>query len=180
MSYQKDRSWSDRFLDHIRAIVGPHLLVPSPLERDMKEAADLIVLRARDMTIACRVRRPGYADRYPWDVTLRSQRDSGSKTELVKIREGWGDWMLYGHSAEDERTLARWFLIDLHVWRGEFLRVGIAAGLGKRPGLWNVLRSTPNGDGTHFVSFDIRRFPPELIIASSHAVGVVDDDEDAA
>lgn len=180
MSYAQDRKWSDRFLPAIRALVGPHLLIPAPLERDMKEASDLIVLRARDMTIACRVRRPGYADVYPWDVTLRSRRDTKAKTELQKLREGWGDWMFYGHSAADEYSFERWFLIDLHVWRGEFVKAGIAAGLGKRTAHWNILRPMSNGDGTHFVAFDLRRFPFELIIASSHVIEPIHDDEDAA
>lgn len=181
MNYSSDRAWSDRFIEEIRGIVGPRLLIPAPLERDMHEAADLIILRARDMTIACRVRRPGYAHEYPWDITLRSQRDSGAKTELQKLREGWGDWMFYGHSDQEERSIERWFLIDLHVWRGEFLKVGIAAGLGRRHPNCNVLRSKSNGDGTHFVVFDVRRFPPKLVVASSHAVPTYSvQEEDAA
>lgn len=57
MSYTDDRAWSDRYLPIMRQLIGPHLLMPSPLEVDAKQAADLIVLRGRDMTIACRVRR---------------------------------------------------------------------------------------------------------------------------
>ena len=91
MSYQSDRSWSDQFLPQVRAIVGPHLLVPAPFELDAKEATDLMVLRARDMTIAVRLRRPGYADKYRYQFTIRSKRDSGSKTEMAKLLEGWGD-----------------------------------------------------------------------------------------
>lgn len=122
------------------------------------------------MTIACRVRRPGYADRYPWEITIRSQRDSGMRTELVKLREGWGDWMFYGHASEDPGAVERWFLIDLHAWRGEFIRDGFAAALGKPLRYRGALKPQSNGDGTHFVAFDVRRFPASLVIASSHDI----------
>ena len=47
-----DRRWSDQYLPQIRAIVGPRLLVPSSLERDRNEGADLVVLTGRNVTIA--------------------------------------------------------------------------------------------------------------------------------
>lgn len=170
MSYRDDRKWSDQFLTAIRNIVGPHLLIPSPLEVDMKEAADLIVLRGRDMTIACRVRRHGYADRYPFDITLRAKRDSGCRTELEKIVEGWGDWMFYGHASEDPGAMQRWYLMDLHVWRRELIREGIRSALDRGAQYRGVIKPQSNGDGTHFVAFDVRRFPQALVIASSHDI----------
>lgn len=170
MSYVSDRKWSDQYLQAIRYIVGPKLLVPSPMEVDMKEAADLIVLRARDMTVACRVRRPGYADRYPWQFTIRGHRDNGMRTELAKISEGWGDWMFYGHAAEDPGAIERWFLIDLHVWRADIQRDAWRAAKRKPQRHSQSLQLIPNGDGTHFAAFDVRRFPPELVVASSHDV----------
>lgn len=170
MSYVTDRDWADRYLPVIRCIVGPHLLVPSTLEVDTKEAADLVVLRARDMTVACRVRRPGYSDRYPWQFTLRAQRDSGARTELAKVSDGWGDWMFYGHASEDPGALARWFLIDLHAWRADIQRDAWRAAKGKKQRHAHEFRLIPNGDGTHFAAFDVRGFPPDLIIDSSHDI----------
>jgi len=170
MSYADDRAWSDRYLPVMRQLIGPHLLVPSPLEVDTKQASDLIILRGRDMTIACRVRRYGYAERYPWDVTIRSKRDSGARTELEKIVEGWADWMFYGHASEDPGALLRWLLLDLHVWRREFVREGLRSALGKARRMAQVIKRQSNGDGTHFLAFDVRRFTPDMIIASSHDV----------
>ena len=168
MSYAEDRAWSDRYLPIMRLLIGPRLLVPSPLEVDTKQAADLIVLRGRDMTIACRIRRHGYADRYPWDITIRSRRDSGARTELEKIVEGWADWMFYGHASLDPGALDRWVLIDLSIWRREFIREGLRTTLGYKPKLGGVAKPQSNGDGTHFVAFDLQRFPRDTIIASSH------------
>lgn len=160
--YLTDRKWSDNYIPEIRRIVGPYLLVPSPLDVDMQQAADLIVLKARDMTIAARVRRPGYADRYPFEFTVRSKRDNGQKTELAKLLEGWGDWMFYAHASTDA-AFGRWFLIDLHAWRQRLLRTGYKDG-------WAYLAERKsNGDGTHFVAFDLRRFNPSILIASSHS-----------
>lgn len=158
MNYHEDRLWSDQFIPEIRQLVGPHLLMPSPFEVDTKQAADLIVLRARDMTIACRIRRQGYVEKYRYDFTIRSERDSGADTELRKIVDGWGDWMFYGHDdGENPGRIRPWYLIDLHVWRAEMIR-------NRRR---YKLRQIPNGDGTHFVPFDVRKFPPELLIAAS-------------
>lgn len=155
MSWQSDKSWSDRFIPEFRAVVGPNLLVPSTLEQDRLEAADLVVLRGRDLTIACRVRRPGYLA-YKHQFTIRCHRDSGAKTELEKIVEGWGDWMLYGHADEDEKRLAFWMLLDLDAWRAHLIR-----DKGK------IVRGVKsNGDGTAFAWFDTNSFPsnPPLII----------------
>lgn len=166
--YQTDREWSDQFLPVIRQIVGPHLLVPSPFEVDAKEAADLIVLRARDMTVAARVRRPGYADRYPYEFTVRSRRDTGAKTEMAKLMEGWADWMLYAHAGQAHGELARWWLIDLHQWRERLLRQGWRDS-------WRTLaKEQHNGDGTHFLAFDLRAFKPSILIAGSHELPVAE------
>lgn len=165
MSYATDRAWSDRFIPHMRRIIGPHLLEPSSVEVDTKQAADLVVFRARDVTIACRVRRHGYAARYPYEFTIRSARDSGARTELEKLTDGWGDWMFYGHAAEFSPVVERWWLLDLSAWRAALIR--------------NRQQVAPkqqsNGDGTHFVAFDVRLFTTlpgckPLVIAASHPI----------
>ena len=163
MSYEQDRSWSDQFIPHMRSIIGPHLLVPSSVEVDTKQAADLVVLRARDMTIACRVRRHGYSDRDPFEFPVRSARDSGARTELEKLTDGWGDWMFYGHAAAHGPRIERWMLIDLSAWRAALIRDKDQIRFTKKS----------NGDGTHFVGFDVRSFPSgggrrPLLIAASH------------
>ncbi len=166
--YSKDREWSDQYIPAIQKIVGPHLLVPAPFEIDAKKATDLIVLRARDMMIACRVPRPAkdgersYAERYPDQFTIRSHRDSGAETELAKIVDGWGDWMFYAHAAETVAAFEQWFLVNLHAWRAHMIRSRKIIRKGNQS----------NGDGTHFAWFDLRSFPPKppILIASSHLV----------
>jgi hypothetical protein len=156
--YSKDREFSDGFIPQIKQIVGPHLLCVTSLEQDRREAGDLTILRARDMMIACRVRRPGYLN-FLGQFTIRLARDSGAKTEYEKFIEGFGDWFLYGHATADKTAIWYWMLIDLHVWRAHLIRTASR----------NVIKSgvKPNGDGTSFRWFDTESFPsdPPLLIA---------------
>ena len=68
---------------------GPLNVAPEPMDR--LQATDLVMLDARDMRIAARVRRPGYFQRYPHQFTIRSSLPSGGETELSKIVNGKGD-----------------------------------------------------------------------------------------
>lgn len=161
-SYDTDRQWSDHMLPQIMQIVGPLLLVPATVEEDCKQATDLIVLRGRDMRVAARVRRPGYGDKYPFEITLRARRDSGNETELSKIVNGWGDWFFYGH-ADRSHWIDRWWLVDLNAFRAGLIRASMN-GAAIRCG------DKPNGDGTYFKWFDLRSFSqhPPILVAGSH------------
>jgi hypothetical protein len=165
MSYAKNRAWSDQFIPAIKAVVGPHLLVEASFEVDTQQAADLVVMRADNVTIACRVRRPGYALDFPWDFTIRAKLDNGHKTEFSKIIDGWGDWMFYGH-AGSEASLSRWFIVDLHKFRAELIRDQYRS----EPVLPDPRRPIPNGDGTYFLAYDVRCFRTGIVIASSHQI----------
>lgn len=160
MGFDNDFAWQLVHLRQIKMIVGPMLLVETPDEIDMKEAADLMVLSVKDKRIACRVRRPGY-ENYWAEFTIRSARDSGAKTEFAKICEGFGDWMFYGHAINDQGPgLSRWMVLDLGAFRMH---------LHDMRGHLNPAKKS-NKDGTHFWAFDVRKFPPDppLVIASSH------------
>ena len=95
MSYASDREWSERFIPSIKKLVGPLLLEAAPLDLDRNEATDLMVFCARDMRIGARVRSHKHFENHSNDFTIRCARDSGAKTELAKIVDGWGDWMFY-------------------------------------------------------------------------------------
>lgn len=160
MSYEKDRQWSDRFIPMLKLLIGQHLLATSSFEQDAYEASDLVVFNVLNRKIACRVRRYGYADRYQHQFTIRSQRDTGSKTELEKIMDGFGDWLFYGHATVTESGIVPWWVIDLNVFRnvmGSFkLAKFVQSGKGD------------NGDGTHFTWYDVRTFPAncKILVAS--------------
>lgn len=155
MSYQSDRDWSDRWIPMLRALIGPYLLGPSSFEEDTKYAADLVVLSAKDMKIACRVRRHGYASRYPEQFTIRSRRSNGQMTELEKILDGWGDWLFYGHDNAGGR-IDPWWLVNLTTFRESYWSADVLR-----------LKETPNGDGTFFTAFPLRLFPRGMLLGDS-------------
>jgi hypothetical protein len=163
MSYRSDRAWSDRFIPAIKRIVGPHLLEPSSLEVDTQQAADLTVLTGRNLTIAARVRRHRYAERWPYEFTMRAERTSGARTELQKVIDRWGDWFLYGHAINDtDPEIGRWMIVDLHSFRSSYARRIIAPGT-------SGMRKNPDGK-TSFAYFDVRGFAQcrdPILIASS-------------
>ena len=161
--YSEDREFSDRFIPTIKSIVGPLLLEEAPLEVDLTQATDLVILRARDLMIGARVRRPGYAAKYPHQFTVRSKRERGGKTELAKLIDGWGDWLFYGHAVTEDRLgISPWWIIDLDAWRAHLIR--------DSQGYHWLGGEMPNGDGTWFWWYDLRTFNPPIHVAASDAV----------
>lgn len=110
--------------------------------------------------IAARVRKYQYANSFPYEFTVRARLDNGMKTELQKLVDGWGDWMFYAFANAEESGFARWWLIDLHAWRAALIR--------DRGSI--VKKELSNGDGTHFVAFNLLSFPvdPPILVDSSH------------
>lgn len=160
--YDLNRSWSDRFLPEIQELVGPHLLDVAADEPDRRQATDLMMLTARDVRVAARVRRPGFGRRYPYEFTLRSRLPSGAETELAKIVNGHGDWLFYGHASEDQARIEDWWLIDLRAFRAGLIRQATNGGRIR-------CGDKVNPDGTCFKWFDIRSFSaePRLVVAGS-------------
>lgn len=165
MAYKENREWSDQFIPQIKQIVGPYLLEKSSFEVDTQQAADLVVITARSLTIACRVRKPGYYEKWSNEFTIRS-RNNGHRTELQKITDGWGDWMFYGHATSGlitpDNTIHAWMLINLNAFRAQLIR--------NRRQLRKGQKVNEPPDGTYFTWFDITSFAdnPALIIASQN------------
>lgn len=158
--YEVNRQWSDKYTPTIIRLTGWQLLKPAPPDVDMKQATDLIILTAHDLKIACRIRRPGFAERYPNQFTLRCY-NGGYKTELEKIISGWGDWFFYGHAKDEQSHLIEpYWLIDLESFRYHYRFNHDVLVTGQRD----------NSDRkTKFIWFQIDSFPtePALIIDSS-------------
>ena len=160
--YPTNRNWSDRFLPEIKQLIGAHLLQSAPDHEDHFNATDLMMLDAKDMRIAARVRRPGYAERYPNQFTIRSRLPAGAPTELSKIVNGKGDWMFYGHSDAGQTGIAQWQLIDLRAFRAGLIR--------HTQNGWPLrMGDMENADGTGFKWFDATSFPaePRLVVSES-------------
>lgn len=130
-TWTQDKKWSDKFLPVIKSILGQVLFRTAPQIEDAKRNTDLLVLRAGDIRVACRVRRHQYLASYGHEFTLRASRASGAKTELSKVLDGWGDYMIYAFADEAETGLAQWVLGDLKVFRQ-----WLAAQMGQPGGPW--------------------------------------------
>lgn len=105
-------------------------------KRDMEEATDLI-LSIRGGDIGVRIRAN---DCWRRDWTVRSIINWAERTEIDKLREGFGDWYFYGWSEDNIGALKAWILIDLKKVRD--------CGL-----LDTVRNDIPNGDGTFFRAY---------------------------
>jgi hypothetical protein len=160
-----DKAWSDQWVPAAKTLIGPYLLRNSTFEEDVHYAADLAMLKTKCGYVAMRVRRYGYNVSFANQFTIRLVRDSGAKTEMRKILEGWGDWFFYAH--EYYGRLWPWYLIDLQALRCQLAIDGFAALTGKAPHI--CFQKKSNGDGTHFLAFKITSFYPEppLLIAKS-------------
>lgn len=152
-------SFQERFFPTVAKLVGPHLIRPADIEMDRKQATDYLNLKAADMRIAARVRRPGY-NSFHNEFTIRSFC-RGCKTEWDKvIDQEMADWMFYGHSTGKGIEINPWFLIDLHILRGLHKAHGDAI---------IKTENMPNGDGTRFHVFEpgllLHQFGESTVIA---------------
>jgi len=158
MNWQEQKKWSDAYLPEIKTILGLYLIGEATQEEDATHNTDLVVVTMAAVRIACRVRRPGYAEKYGDEFTIRSQLATGSKTELAKIIEGWGDYMFYGHAGES--GLTAWALCDLKPFRLWFNRK-MAKNGGKVPG---IIKHNQDGE-TSFRAYNFNDMPTDFIIA---------------
>lgn len=161
--WQADKRWSDRFLPEIKSILGRHLISEPPAEEDAERNTDLMVLRLDAVRVACRIRKHRYLERYGHEFTIRAGRPSGTKTELTKIIEGWGDYLFYGICDAEERSLAIWTLGDLKVFRLWYNRKLVSLPAGQIPGI-----GKNNNDGSsHFLAFEIDKIGSGFVVARS-------------
>ena len=92
-SWRKDKFWSDRFITEVRRILALHLecttesVVVASSHDDEQCATDLIVFLANTLRVACRLRRSQYVLAFADEFTIRTNRSTGTKTELEKMPE---------------------------------------------------------------------------------------------
>jgi hypothetical protein len=165
-----DKKWSDRFIPIIKPILGQYLIGEPPIEEDMERNTDLIVLKMEPLRIACRIRRPKFYFDHPEyrdEITIRTERPNGYKTELTKIIEGFGDFFFYGFSNKEENSLVAWKLCKLSVFRVWFMRELSKLDKGKTPGI-----GKENGDNSSkFRAFKVGEIPSFVYAESENDYG---------
>lgn len=121
MSYRVDRQWADSYAEQVKAILTAQAIhfvrfEFAPEEADRKQATDFVV-RVEGGDIAVRVRSTRRDFR---DMTIRTRRANGVRTELEKLRAGFARWYLYCWCAPDG-PIGDWVLVDMDVMRSRGL-----------------------------------------------------------
>lgn len=116
-NWQADKKESDRYIPHIKSLLGGFLIGEPPVEEDQERNTDLMVLKMEAVRVGCRIRTLDYLNRYPDDITIRMSRPSGNQTEMAKIIEGWGQYFFYGFGNPANDLVEAWTLIDLNKFR---------------------------------------------------------------
>ena len=154
--WKADKGWSDRFIPEIKRILGEHLIGIASDEDDQTMNTDLITLTMPDRgRIGCRVRRFAALGRFGGEFTIRASRPSGTKTELQKIYDGWGDYFFYGFSNQEETSLAQWVLCDLDVMRSRHIED------------WDFSEQKNPDGSAGFYAFKLTDMPDDFIVAKS-------------
>ncbi len=150
--YHKDRTWSDRYLPQVKEILQENLnkIVQVKIAGDKEDTTNAtdMVIQLESGDVAVRIRRPDCKFR---DLTLRSSRESGTETELSKIKKGLPRWYLYGWT-NDKQEIYEWILVDLNKVREKEL--------------WEEKRERPNHDGTWFIAIPTKELYKEKCLVS--------------
>lgn len=110
--YTNNRNWADRFISQQKKIIGEHKikdissLEQASQEKDSNEATDM-VLKVGGQSISLRVRKTGKFR----DFTIRTKSEGHGKTEIDKLKEGYGNYYLYCWAEGD--TITEWMFLDI-------------------------------------------------------------------
>lgn len=119
--FKTNWDFSERYMPQVKQILSKYaprflrIQVAKP-EEDMTQAFDLEILANENSKIAVRIRR---ADILYRDITIRA-KNRNAKTEIHKLREGYGDYYLYAWQTGEK--IAEYALIDIHKARPLFMQ----------------------------------------------------------
>lgn len=161
-SYEVDRDEVElRYKPHVARFIAKYFDVradsirTAPADQDLHYNTDLI--SDCGVRFATRVRRPDVYSKRDWknEFTIRTQREHCS-TELEKLLNGWGDYIVYCHGHRSGEGLRAALIGNLDVFRQWYRR---EVRLGRDPG-----EEQRNPDGSSlFRAFSIRQLPRYFI-----------------
>lgn len=137
---------NDKYFNSIKRILikNAHIFsefIEATPKQDMEDGFDSI-FRFNDIKIPIRIRKYVFAEKYR-DVTIRSKARYGSRTEIDKIRDGYGDYYFYAWENKDSTSIYCYLIFDIKKF--------ISANIVNNPSASDI----PNGDGTYFNSYNI-------------------------
>jgi len=118
-NYKENRQWSDLFIPELKRVLGENFINVAPEYKDTQEATDLIVMGIGRLCFACRVRRFEYFEKYKNQFTIRLKLPGYKKSEMDKIKEGFGDYYFYGFSNKKNNGsgFIQYIIFDLNIFR---------------------------------------------------------------
>jgi len=162
-NYGIHRAWADKFMPIVRKLIGYHLIIDAPKEEDEFHNTDLMTITQGSVRIGVRLRRFDQYEKFKDGFTIRSKRESGNKTELEKIIEGWGDYFFYGFVNKEETSFIDWYLLDLKVFRSILSR-------------WykngKKLNEIPMNGEAAFLGLKLSDFPDTLIVGRKNEIKI--------
>ena len=157
-NFDEQYAWQQRFLPQVAKIIAPYMVRVAPMEEDQKRNTDMMMLKVDGVRVGVRTRKFEYLASFGDEFTIRSELPSGTKTELAKIIEGWGDLLFYGFADDEEHDIAAWMIGDLGVFRRWMCKM-----------LWDRNAPRPiarrNADGSKFLAFRIDDLPDDFLVA---------------
>ena len=140
--FKTNWAFSEKYMPQIKQILAKHagkflLIQVANMEEDLTQAFDLDVIAGKKTHVSVRIRRASIKFR---DITIRAY-NKGHKTEIHKLREGFGDWYLYAWVGDNQK-IVEYALIDIHAARDLFMK--------EKP----VIPNTDNATGFVNYSFD--------------------------
>lgn len=144
--WEVSKTRADIFLPEVRTALAKHLILIGSVNEDREQGTDLVVLRSERQSVGVRIRDVAkYFDQYRYEVTIRSKRPSGAKTELAKLEEGWIDMIFYGFGDYAASRLMAYRILDCRALRAQMIR---------GPAL--RFKDRENADGVGFRAYDAR------------------------
>lgn len=121
--YKENRAFADNWNPALSQIITENIATIATVKAaahvaDKRTCTDFVVTTSSGNTIAARIRRPDVSAKFR-DFTLRAKA-GGARTELEKIRDGYGDWFIYAWTG-DRGAVIDWMLVDLNKMRSSGL-----------------------------------------------------------
>ena len=157
-SFANNFFYQSRFMPEVKTLLAKHILREGTFTEDTKDCTDLTIAKNKVLSIACRIRRHGFYDRYPYEFTIRKSCPSKAKTEFEKIISGLCDIYFYGHASKYNNLISHYYILDMDVFR----KTLILANDDKKKKIYQSQQW--NKGENSFYAFDVRDFPEEMII----------------
>jgi len=145
--YNNDRAIEDKFSTIIKNILGNFFITKQDID-DLEKGKDFAIYHIQPFSVAVRLRRFDYFQKYRDEFTVRWSRPSGVRTEIDKIRDREVQYFMYGFLSLREDRIIQYFIADLKYFTNQ------------QP--YAIIPNNPND--SELAVFKLNQFPKEFIV----------------